>query len=324
MREAGVYLLAVLALGWIAVWAGENLFWTTPAPDLGLRDLVFTWVAYGVAAGAALSAVIWSGLRGWRAAYLGGALLGFAVEGAFVGTMYDAFPAQLVWTPLAWHALISGLVVLGGGMALARGGIGRQVVGMAGLGLFGAVWGLYWPLEGKETAGLRGMLAYLGLAGLGVVLALGVLSRLDMPGFGPAQGAWRGRWWLWLAPGAVVALWALGTALAPDPVRLIWPAMVGITVWAMGRLGRRESATLFGPPLSWGRCGLFLLAPLVTVGLVLPGWARLGGVPVNVPVALLTGAVGLGLWLWLLLAAVRQGGLSGAGGGGVAPRPKGP
>jgi hypothetical protein len=295
MRDGGVYLACCLCLGWIAVWAGENLFWTTPAPDLRLIDLGMTLLAYSVAAGAALSAVIWSGLRGWRAAFLGGALLGFVIEGAVVGTMYDAFPAQLVWTPLAWHALVSGLVVQGGGFALARGGVARQVAGLLALGGFGAVWGLYWPLEGKVLAGVGGLMAYLGLAGLGVGVALGVLSRLPAPG--------RGRWWLWLAPGAVVTLWAVGTVLAPAPVRLVWLVMIGATVWAMLRLGRGGTGPLFGPAVPWGRCLAFALAPAATALLVVPGWASFGGVGVNVPIALATGAVGLGLWLWLLVSA---------------------
>jgi hypothetical protein len=297
MREGVGYGLAALCLGWIAVWAGENLFWTTPAPDLRLVDLALTWAAYSVAAGAALSAVIWSGLGGWRAAFLGGALLGLQIEGAVVGTMYDALPAQLVWTPLAWHALISGLVVLGGGMALARGPVWRQVAGMAALGVFGAVWGLYWPLEGKVLAGMAGLAVYLGVTGAGVGVALGLLSRLP-------RLRW-GKWWLWLAPVAMVALWLLGGVLSPDPVRLVWLVMVGATVWAMARLGRRGAGFGFGPPLPWARCSVVVLAPVVTVLLVLPGWAVLGGVAVNVPVALATGAAGLGLWLWLVVGAVR-------------------
>lgn len=296
MRDGLVYLVASLCLGWVAVWAGENLFWTTPAPDLSLLDIAFTWAAYSVAAGAALSAVLWSGLVGWRAAFLGGALLGFMIEGAVVGTMYEAFPLQLVWTPLAWHALISGLCVLGGGLALARGGVMRQVAGLVALGVFGAFWGLYWPLEGKVLAGWAGMAVYLGLGGTGVALALGVLSRL-----GPVAA---GRWWLWLAPGAMAALWVVQTVAAPAPVRLAGPGMVAVTAWAMGRLGR-GGAEVFGPPVPWGRCALMLVAPAVTVGLVVPGWAVLGGVGVNVPVALGTGAVGAGLWLWLLWRAAR-------------------
>ena len=304
MREGLGYGTASLCLGWIAVWAGENLFWTTPAPDLRLIDLGLTWGIYSVAAGAALSAVIWSGLGGWRAAFLGGALLGFQIEGAVVGTMYDAFPAQLVWTPLAWHALISGLGVLGGGMALARGALWRQVAGMGALGVFGAIWGLYWPLEGKVLAGTAGLAVYLGVTGAGVALALGVLSRLPVLG-------WGRRWWLWLAPGAMGGLWLVGGVFAPDPVRLVWPVLVGLTVWAMRRLGRGGEGVHFGPPLPWARSGVVVLAPAVTVLLVVPGWALLGGVAVNVPVALVTGAAGLGLWLWLVVGAVRANGASG-------------
>ena len=295
MGNGLAYGVASLCLGWIAVWAGENLFWTTPAPDLRLTDLMFTWGVYSVAAAAALSAVLWSGLRGWRAAFLGGAILGFAIEGAVVGTMYDAFPAQLVWTPLAWHALISGLCVLGGGLALARGGAARQGAGLLALGVFGAVWGLYWPTEGKALAGWAGMAVYLGLCGAGVALGLGVLSRL-----GPMAA---GRWWLWLAPGAIAALWTVGTVAAPTPLRLAGPAMVAVTLWAMRRLGQGGGGPVFGPPVSWARAALFLLAPAVTVALVIPGWAMFGGRYTNIPIALLTGAVSLGLWLWLLARA---------------------
>lgn len=296
MREGVVYLVACLSLGWIAVWAGENMFWITPAPDLRAMDLGITWVVYSVAAGAALSAVIWSGLRGWRAAFLGGALLGFQIEGAVVGTMYQAFPLQLVWTPLAWHALISGLCVLGGGLALARGAVWRQVLGLSVLGMFGAVWGLYWPLEGKPLAGVAGLMAYLALAGLGAGVALGVLSRLP-------EMRW-GRWWLWLAPGAMVALWVVGTVLAPAPLRVIGPVMVGATIWAIGRLGQ-GGGRAFGPAVPWSRALALVLAPVMTALLLVPGWARFGGVEVNIPIAWGTGVLGLGLWIWLLVAAMR-------------------
>jgi hypothetical protein len=297
MRAGPAYLVASLCLGWIAVWASENLFWSTPDPGLRLTDLLFTWAAYSLAAGAALSAAIWARLGGWRAAFLGGALLGFQIEGAVVGTMYEAFPAQLVWTPLAWHALISGLAVLGGGLALARGGVFLQIAGCLGLGLFGAVWSLYWPLEGKALAGLPALLVYLGLAGACAAAAMAVLSRLAVP------ATWR--WWLWIAPGAMAALWVAGTVFAPGPLRLAGPAMVLGTLWAMRRLGRGGAGPAFGPPLPWPRALLLTLAPVTTALLVVPAWAAFGGQPVNVPVALATGGTGLGLWLWLLVAAAR-------------------
>jgi hypothetical protein len=297
MRAGPAYLAASLCLGWIAVWAGENFFWSTPDPGLRRTDLAFTWAVYSLAAAAALSAAIWARLGGWRAAFLGGALLGFQIEGAVVATMYEAFPAQLVWTPLAWHALISGLAVLGGGLALARGGVARQVAGCLALGVFGAVWSLYWPLEGKPLAGLPALLVYLGLAGAGAAAALALLSRLTVP-----DG---GRWWLWIAPGAMAALWVLGTVFAPSPLRLAGPAMVLATLWAMRRLGRGGAGPRFGPPLPWTRALLLTLAPVTTALLVAPAWATFGGQPVNVPIALATGVISLALWLGLLVAAAR-------------------
>jgi hypothetical protein len=70
------YVLACLACGVIAVWAGENMFWFIPPPDLRPVDLALTVLAYSIASGVGLSLVILSGLRGLPAAFLGGAVTG--------------------------------------------------------------------------------------------------------------------------------------------------------------------------------------------------------------------------------------------------------
>lgn len=103
-----------------------------------------------------------------------------------------------------------------------------------------------------------------------------------------------------------MALWGLGTVLAPAPLRLAGPVMAALTVVAMRWSGRGGAGPVFGPALPWGRCLAFALAPVVTAVTVAQGWVMFGGVAVNVPVALTTGAAGLGLWLWLLVAAFRQ------------------
>jgi hypothetical protein len=108
----------------------------------------------------------------------------------------------------------------------------------------------------------------------------------------------------------MAALWVAGTIFAPGPLRLVGPAMVLGTLWAMRRLGqsvagRDGAGPAFGPPLPWPRALLFTLAPVTTALLVVPAWAVFGGQPVNVPIALVTGGAGLGLWLWLLVAAAR-------------------
>lgn len=291
------YILAALCLGWCALWASETLFWSFPRADMTLPVLVWTWLTYALLAAAALSAVIWSGLEGWRAGFLGGALLGYGGEGAVVGTIYDAVPFQLVWTPLAWHALISGLWVLAVGLRLPRGPVWRQAAGLVLLGLFGAVWALFWPAEQEVAVGLPAMLVYQPLAGLGVGLAFWGLSR---------SGTWpEPRWWMGLAPLGVFAFWAAQVAMGPSPLHLLGLAMPGLTLWVMRRLGRRDgAAALFGPPLPLMRALSFALAPLIVALLAVPGWAALGGLPTNIAVALISSALGLGLWLWLLWRAL--------------------
>ena len=113
LGPVGRYWLAAGTLGAAATWGSENLFWSAPPAGWTPLELAVTWVVYSLCVAAALSAVLWSGVQGWRAVFLGGAVLGWLIEGVVVATMYAAFPFQVVWTPLAWHALITGLVVVG-------------------------------------------------------------------------------------------------------------------------------------------------------------------------------------------------------------------
>jgi hypothetical protein len=132
------YVLICLSCGIIAVWAGENMFWFAPPHDLRPTDLAFAVIAYSIASGVGLSLVILSGIGGLPAAFLGGAVMGYMAEGVIVGTIYDPLPFFWVWTPLAWHALISGGLVLGLGRAGGRLGPLRMALIWGGLGL--ACW----------------------------------------------------------------------------------------------------------------------------------------------------------------------------------------
>ena len=53
---------------------------------------VLTVIAYAIAGGVDLGLVIWSGLSGLAAAFLGGAVMGYMAEGVIVGKIYDPFP----------------------------------------------------------------------------------------------------------------------------------------------------------------------------------------------------------------------------------------
>jgi len=286
--ETGRFAAASLALGAISLWASENLFWIVPHDGWSLPEWGLTWIAYSLASATALAMVARSGMGGIGAAFLGGAVLGYLVEGAVVGTVYDEFPVQLVWTTLAWHGLITGGVVLGLGRAGARLGPGRMAAIWAALGLFGGVWALYWPAEHAVLPGAGVLAGY--LVGLGVVV-VGGHAVLDRIGQVPGPPLWA----MAVAPAILALSWLVQGILTLNPLRLLLPVILwGIWV-IMRRLGQGGAVSL-GPPVPVWQHALFLIAPLLTVAIAVPGWAAFGAVEVNWFIAIATGLVSLA-WL---------------------------
>ena len=291
------FLIAASALGAMAVWGSEVLFWTAPTDALSAPDLALTWLAYSIAAAAALAMVITTGCGGLRGAFLGGAILGYLAEGVMVGTIYDAFPFQLVWTPLAWHALITGVGVFALGRAAVHWRLRVQVAAMVCLGALGGVWGWFWPVERADLPGFGATFAYLVGLGLFVPVAQMVLDRLGAVPHPPR--------WVLAAPWAIAALvWVLSSLADPRPTRLALPLVLGLTVWIMARLGA-GMPTFGAPPAHPLRHAVMLLAPLVAAPVAVMGWQMFGAVEVNIPFALLTCALALGWWLRLLWLAYR-------------------
>ena len=290
-------LPVALSFGCIAFWGSENLFWSAPTESFTLLEVLMTAGAYSLVVAAVLGAVIWSGLGGWRALFLGGALLGWLAEGVIVGTAYEAFPFQLIWTPLAWHAAITGLA-LGG---ICRGGphwpLWQQGAALVLLGLFGAGFAQLWPLERGAMPDIAPVLVYLVAVGLVVPVANLVLDRQGLPS-APT--------WLHKAAALILAgIWLIQSVLAPSVIRLSVPLLVLVTLWAMRRLGRKRQGQSVPPgtPAPAWRHALFLMAPQVTSFGAVAGWDQFGGLEIW-PVALLTSAFGGCLWLWLVGSAV--------------------
>ncbi len=297
------YWMAAAALGLAATWGSENLFWSAPPSDLSALGLALTWAAYSLCAAAALSAVLWSGLQGWRAAFLGGALLGWLVEGVVVATMYAAFPFQVVWTPMAWHALVTGVGVVGVGRMAGRWSPLRVTAAWTALGAGAGAFALWWPVERDDlptgwaaVAQLGGYLVLLGLAVPAAQLSLDRLGTLTAPS----------RRTLLVAPGLLGVLWLLRVVLAPSPFYLALPLVLLLTLWAMRRLGSP------GRPLELGAAArpwthlLFLVAPAVATLVATVGWTVTDGLPTNALVALVTCAAALWLYGGSVRAAVRR------------------
>lgn len=298
--EGMKYLLLALLLGGLSVWASENFFWIMPPSGITPLDFVFTVIAYSIAVAVALSMVIWTGVGGVKAAFLGGAVLGYMSEGVIVGTIYQMEPPvfYLVWTPLAWHALITGGVILG----LGRVGLsaGRRVLLWGALGLAGAYWAQYWPSErgGLPDPGL--LAAY--ILGLGLLVPLAQVA-MDRMGQMPQPRAWV----LWVAPGLAALVWGAQTVAEANPYRVVLLAVLALLWWVMRRLGQAGPVS-FGPGAPVLHHLLFLIAPLIVVVLAPLGWAQQGWVTLeaNWVVAVLTCLISVG-WLGRLIWSAAQG-----------------
>ncbi len=210
--------------------------------------------------------------------------------------MYDAFPFQLVWTPLAWHAVVTGLVVFGLHSVLVSVPVWRQVLTMVLLGLGGGFFAAYWPQEravlppeGQSffTIWERGLLRWRALS-FGRSWGAAASGAC-----GAAGGAGAG--------GAALGSAGRGRSAAE---RLALLPMLGLTLWAMRRLGPGDRAVAPSVPL-W-RHGIFLVAPLTTALIAAFAVRGTPGFAANIVAALSLGPLGLGLWLWLLWQALRR------------------
>lgn len=297
LRYAGL----CLALGLTAVWAGENMFWFAPPEGLHPMDLGLTVIAYSIASGVGLSMVIWAGVGGLRAAFLGGAIMGYMVEGVIVGTIYDPLPFYWVWTPLAWHALISGGLVLGVGRAGAALGPMRMALVWAALGLCAAFWAQYWPSEITGPLPTTGALSvYLvGFAVLVVMAQVGMDRLGQLPR--PPNGV------LWIAPGIAALVWVAQTVADLNPLRVLLPAVLVLLWWVMRRLGQTGKRVSLGAPVPVWQHALLMIAPGVAVILAPLGWAQgWGTLSANVVVAITTCLLSLAWISRLIWSAAKR------------------
>lgn len=287
------YVVAALACGLIAIVLSENLFWSAPPEDLTAGTWIVTWLAYSAASACALSAVAWTGCGGWRGLFLGGAILGFVTEGIVVDTMYEYFPLQLVWTPIAWHALITALW-LGGAQRLGgRRGLWLQVAGGVVMGL----WALWWTEERPVLPAGWIILGY--LAGLGLAVPVGHLILDRLRAVPRPHGAV-----LLLFPALAALLWLAKFIEDAAAARLATPVLIFLTVWAMRRLGAPGPVD-FGPPRGVAYRMSSLVVPALACAIALPLYPALGGIPSNLALALVSSLAGGGLWVWCLWRGFR-------------------
>lgn len=237
--------LRVLVTGYMLFFYSELLFWARPRPGDSLINWLVTWLVYTLAGLAFLTAVAGFRVKSVWALFLCGALFGWLTEGIIVQTMYDAFPIQISWTGLAWHALISVMVGwLAVPLALRRDK-GWLILGLAiVLGLFWGIWALWWWAEQPEQIASPGAFtAYALFSSLLLILAYWIDSRLSDQTFTPSK-------WLVAALGLFFGgLFLIGAAPAAPLAALVLPFLLGLVFLALWRSRSRETGgSLFEHP----------------------------------------------------------------------------
>jgi hypothetical protein len=308
-------LAQTLSSGYILMFFSELVFWSRWKADDTLAGYALAWLVYSMLAFVLLWVVETFRARSLPALFLAGAIYGWLDEGVVVQTMYEAFPFQIAWTGLAWHAMLSVLAGWYGlQFALRRGHALGQA---AGLGVFWGVWAISWWVETPdeiarlaEFAGYAfGSTALLGLA----YWAAGRAWRQPLQP--PAQNTFQPGRWLPILIGLLFLAYYLSVTLpaAPQSI-LILPPLLGLALWALWRNRQVERRPPVFVELAEAEAellaarGYVSLAAMPLVACMVYGMAgyfqlRLA---TNLVLAAATTILGTSLFLWSLYRILKE------------------
>ncbi|MCK0149926.1 hypothetical protein MWU54_07830 [Marivita sp. S6314] len=277
------HLRVFVGLG--AIFAALSELWFYPIADLqGLPVLV---VFYAIAAHAAFLSVARLGGGGALGAYLAAVLLGFAIEGIPVFELYSALPFTLIWTSMAWHGVVSGLIGLWLYRYFWARGVPSFVVMNLCLGAFLGLWGAYF--WGSDQDGPRFFdqvpFAFALFAGGHLILAN---AQLPKP---------TGDLIMWGMVGIVVVGFGAGALWVMFPMSLVLPLACAITVIAV--LGARSAQSMWAR-VPWRRSWVMLLMPGAAAAVFAASSGAVWVTELNAYVILIFGPVSVGLLLWCL------------------------
>jgi hypothetical protein len=259
-------LAGFLGLGLVTYALSELAFYPL---DVGLS----IWVgilAYGLCGWAMVCALHLAGRLDRDGLWLGAGLFGFLIEGVVVAELYTAPPLTIVWTPLAWHAVVTilgGVVWLGAGLArgvrptLIRGGL-------LGIGL--GLWGPYmWKAE--SGGGAEEYAVQTGIAWLLLVTGHALWGRAAprLPGLKLRIDAC-------VIASIAMLYWAQAWGVSLFPVSMLLPMLLLATFAALRGRARSPTPPASGTPglLALGASVVLPVAAIATFSLTygLPEW----------------------------------------------------
>ncbi len=223
-----------LLTGYILTFYSEWMFWTgRPPSDTFFLEAIPSWIAYSFITFLFLTAVTYFRVLSLWAVFLAGALYGWLLEGVLVQTMYDAFPIQISFTGLSWHALLS--IIFGWWWLQRRLLAGRALLPCLLFGLVLGLWSIGWWLEPDiAIASAESVVVYNLLFGLLLVPAYVLWSRFDLNQFRPSRMEVIGALMLALVYFVLVTVPTQPLAL------LTLPPLLAIVLWALWKNRQRS------------------------------------------------------------------------------------
>ncbi|MBZ0280723.1 MAG: hypothetical protein K8L97_08265 [Anaerolineae bacterium] len=263
-------LAYTLLTAYILTFYSEWMFWTgrPPSPTFFLEALP-TWMAYSFITFFFITAVGYFRVRSLWVIFLCGALYGWLLEGVLVQTLYDAFPIQISFTGLAWHALIS--VLFGWWWLPRRLHESRAIIPCLLFGLGLGLWSIGWWLEPDvAVAAPESVFLYNGFFSLLLVPAYMLWSRFKLADFRPTRIE---------VIGALVLL-ALYFAVITVPTQplalLVLPPLLTLVLWILRKNRQHEpEIQIKVAPITLKKALPLLLIP-VTASLVYAGALSIG------------------------------------------------
>lgn len=203
--------------GYIMYCFSESFFWTRPTEahlwSYGTGWLLYTFLTFNL-----FTLINYFKVRSPGALFLAGSIYGWLIEGVIMQTMYDAFPWQISFTALAWHALIT--VMIGWFYVrkiLYENRLLKTLRLGCGLGLFYGLWSLNaWTQAGGEITPLPEYAAFAFVSTFLLMISYVLHDHLTIETFQPSR----------LGIGAQAALLGSYYLIITVPVRPLSPLIL--------------------------------------------------------------------------------------------------
>ena len=300
-------LVWLVALG--AIFAvGSELWFYEVALNFELATLL---LAYGLCAVMMMAVLTRWPPRDIWGVYLGGAVFGLLIEGIVVPTVYVLFPFQMIWTPLAWHALLTVLVGWWVYRRVMATGIWWHAAALnLSIGVFVGLWSAYlWNADesGAELVWTwQPTRAFAVQMGAGLAAFVGAHLLLDVAARWPARMP---AWVIWALGGLITLVFCTAWLPAYFPVSLAPPVVIAVTLWALAR-GQGDGAW-FGAAMALQVPRARYLWALLILGGAVGAYHLIATLQLplemNLPVAGITVPVSLVMWFYALWRGLRAG-----------------